>query len=290
MGQFQQFAYCGEYSLHFCPIAPIVFPEACHPRLQFKGTSLPRQFTVAHILEIPIRIHVSLIAACLGVMLLAASVVQSMDPGRGRMWIVGCALLAALFYVASILLHEVGHALTLRSYGIEVEWITLNGLGGLTRATRQPDSPASEFAVSAAGPACTLLLMAMGLIFWRELAGTNRMLLRDLALLITILNTLTLPPALVPIWPTDGGHMLRALVWKVSRSPRAATRFACYQSVAIIGLLLFDGLLSLVHPILPGGQAAGFAALFLGLLLLPNLRGIFRTLDRLTPATVPIDR
>jgi Zn-dependent protease len=246
---------------------------------------LRRQFTLVEIAGIPVRVDPTLLAGCLCVLLLVSRMIESAGGGQSEAVLIACLLLSPLIYCASILLHELGHALTLRRSGISVEWISLNGWGGLTRATRQPDTPASEFSVSAAGPACTLVLVAAGLVGWRELAGTSQILLRDLALILAVLNALTLPPALVPVWPADGGHMLRALAWKLTGNPHTATRFACYQSMAIIGLLLFDGALSLVHPVLPGGHAAGIAGLIIGLLLTPNLRGIFRTLRRLAPAT-----
>ncbi len=90
------------------------------------------------------------------------------------------AVVGALGYFASLILHELGHALVSRRLGIPILGIDLWFFGGMARPAREPETPGEEFKISAAGPAGTLL-----------------------ALLICAVATLALAP---------GGHFFGALL------------------------------------------------------------------------------
>ena len=81
------------------------------------------------------------------------------------------AVVAAASFFASIVAHEIGHALAARREGIAVEGIDLFLFGGVMKMSREPDSPGAEFRVAAAGPLVTLLLMVLASIAAVLLAG-----------------------------------------------------------------------------------------------------------------------
>ncbi len=83
------------------------------------------------------------------------------------------AVLAALLFFASIVLHELGHALVARRLGIAISGIDLWFFGGIAKMSRDTDSPGAEFKVAAAGPAVTLVIAAV-------CAGLNLALSTDL--------------------------------------------------------------------------------------------------------------
>jgi Zn-dependent protease len=136
------------------------------------------------------------------------------------------AVVGALGYFASLVLHELGHALMARRLGIEVVGIDLWAFGGLSRMRREPASAGEEFKIAAAGPAVTLILfgLCLGAITVLARSGT----VSDVALSSGSLKT---TPALallgwlgfinaalfvfniVPAFPLDGGRIARALVW-----------------------------------------------------------------------------
>ncbi len=108
-----------------------------------------------------------------------------------------------------VLLHEFGHALMARRYGIETKDITLYPIGGVARLVRMPRSPGAELAIALAGPAVNfaivaglLVLQLLGLFRgWDEVSEA----LIGLNLMLGLFN-------LIPAFPMDGGRVLRALL------------------------------------------------------------------------------
>jgi len=148
------------------------------------------------------------------------------------------AVVASLLFPASILLHELGHALAARRYGIEVSGIELWLLGGLARM--QPARTAgAEFAVAVAGPLVSLLLVLIGfglgltVLDWNDFrAGAELDLRQNMgeaeAVLgyVTGINLIVFAFNLIPGLPLDGGRMALAIAWWRTGDRARATRLA----------------------------------------------------------------
>jgi Zn-dependent protease len=126
-------------------------------------------------------------------------------------------LVSAVF--GCVLLHEFGHALTARAFGIGTEDITLYPIGGVARLQRMPRAPIAELLITLAGPAVNVaiaaviaagLLLVGGLDF--ETLGTPGGWTQDFALNLMFVNLFLALFNLVPAFPMDGGRIFRALL------------------------------------------------------------------------------
>jgi Zn-dependent protease/CBS domain-containing protein len=144
---------------------------------------------------------------------------------------------AALFY-ASIILHELAHAATARAFRLPVHGITLVFWGGYTETHSSERGPLASFLISAAGPFTTL---ALGGVFWVAAATTDGVLsaildsLAFLSLLFAALNAL-------PGFPLDGGRMLLAVIWGITKDRFVALKVAGWGGVVVGAALGFVGL------------------------------------------------
>jgi Zn-dependent protease len=117
-------------------------------------------------------------------------------------------LVAAVF--ACVLLHELGHALTARQFGIETEDITLYPIGGVARLQRIPRSPGAEIVIALAGPAVNVAIVG-GLAALGAL-GVARGPAAEFGLILLFANMLLAGFNLIPAFPMDGGRVFRALL------------------------------------------------------------------------------
>jgi Zn-dependent protease len=152
----------------------------------------------------------------------------------GRIPAALAGLLYALALFASIIVHEVAHALCARMYGVQTRVITLFAFGGIATLDDEPPTPAAEIAIALAGPIASFALgglaFAVSWVLWsldpgaQTPAATATELLALANLLLGVFN-------LVPAFPMDGGRVLRAALWRLSGSRPAATRVAALCGV-----------------------------------------------------------
>jgi Zn-dependent protease len=164
---------------------------------------------------------------------------------------------AALFFV-SLTLHELGHALVARHNGIEIAGIDLWFFGGIAKLNRDSRSPGEEFRVSAAGPAVTLLIIAVCVVAGIAIAGSNDFLdavalngnpSPGMALLgwLALVNAFLFVFNMVPAFPLDGGRIARAIAWRVTGDRNLGTRFSARLGQAFSYVLIGAGIYLLVR-------------------------------------------
>ena len=140
-------------------------------------------------------------------------------------WSMG--VVAALGLFASIILHELAHAVVARRYGLPIRRITLFIFGGVAEMEAAPERPGAEFWVAIAGPIASFLVSVVGWLVLQAAAtaGAGVLVLGVLGYLATI-NLMLALFNLVPAFPLDGGRILRSVLWYWKGSLRWATRIA----------------------------------------------------------------
>jgi Zn-dependent protease len=188
------------------------------------------------------------------------------------------ALAAAVLFFASVLAHELSHAVVARSRGIPVSSITLFIFGGLAHIEDEPRSPKDEFLMAAVGPVVSIAIGLLALLGAWALAGdalaqldpeapsTMAPVMRSVGPLATLL--LWLGPInvmlglfnLVPGFPLDGGRVARSIVWWATGDLVKATRWAAGAGQVFAWVLMGIGAVEL----LTGGAVGGVWLLLIG--------------------------
>ena len=154
------------------------------------------------------------------------------DDFQGAGYSVGPSLLiglaASLVLFACVVAHELAHSLVAMRYGIPVRSITLFLLGGVANISKEAERPKTEILMAVAGPACSVALALVFGVAWFAAGGYRQEAtpFRDLLVWIASLNLILGLFNLLPGFPMDGGRVLRAIMWQITKNYRKATRIA----------------------------------------------------------------
>jgi Zn-dependent protease/predicted transcriptional regulator len=183
-------------------------------------------FTIARIRGIAIEIHPSWIPV---VALLAWSLAEGFFPetyerwSTAAYWAVG--VVSAILLFATVLVHELAHALVAVRRGLEVPKITLFFFGGVSHLGGQPRTAGEEFAIAVAGPVTSLVIAAAGALLGFLLGGLSEKV-GAVFWYLAVVNVLLAVFNILPGFPLDGGRVLRSIAWNRTGSFRRATRIA----------------------------------------------------------------
>jgi Zn-dependent protease/CBS domain-containing protein len=188
-----------------------------------------------------------LVVFALIVWTLASGIFPSTNPSLSKGTHVAMAVVAALFFFLSILLHEFGHALQARREGIEIDGITLWLFGGVARFKGSFPSAGAEFRVAIAGP---LVSLALGLLFVLiALVNGIPSAVDGVVSWLGYINLSLLVFNLIPAQPLDGGRVLHSALWRWRGDFVWATRIAAevgrgfgYLLIAVgVAMFIFQG-------------------------------------------------
>lgn len=195
--------------------------------------------SIGSVFGIPIRLHISLLIAVF---------IFSVYSGAG---VLAVLILAAGIF-GSVALHELGHSVVARAKGGYIHEIVLYPFGGAAKISNIPKRPIDEILVALAGPAVSLLL---ALVFQRV----------DLLRFLGYLNAMLFFFNILPVFPMDGGRVLRAAL-TIRKGRVEATRIAATVGKYFCGLFIIVGLFGLPYRILGliGPFESNFMLAFIG--------------------------
>ncbi|HUJ66895.1 MAG TPA: site-2 protease family protein [Acidimicrobiales bacterium] len=173
----------------------------------------------------------------------------------GAYTLAGFATAAVLLF--GVLLHELGHAVLARRFGLKVDGITLSWMGGVTRIHGEAVRPGEEFAVAGVGPLVSAAFGGLLLILRlaAEGMGAGKLLVAALGWLAGI-NVFLAIFNLLPAAPLDGGRVLHSTVWAIGNDRWRATRAAGITGIGlgavmiVVGFAMITGRLNSIDGIL----------------------------------------
>lgn len=195
---------------------------------------------------------------------LASGYFPSQVPGKSSLVYWGLGFLTSLVFFLCILIHEISHSYVSKKSGIPVSRITLFIFGGVANISREPGDPQTEFKIASAGPLASGALLGIFLTLWILLEGVYSLPLPAAIFgVLALVNGAVAIFNLVPGFPLDGGRLLRAYIWKKTKSLTRAT-FITSQvgKVFAIGLIFF-GFFELLFGQIIGGMWLIFIGFFL---------------------------
>ena len=167
-------------------------------------------------------------------------------------WMMG--LVGAMGLFISIIIHEFAHSLIARKYGLEIKGITLFIFGGVAEMKEEPNSPKTEFFMAIAGPMASVMLSILFATLY-QVATIIELPIPVIGILgyLSAVNMLLAVFNMVPAFPTDGGRILRSILWWIQGDLRWATQVASRISMIFAIAIIFVGFMSLIGGNFIGG-------------------------------------
>jgi Zn-dependent protease len=200
--------------------------------------------TLGRLFDIRVGVHITWLAVYAFMTLALARGLGMLPPPEAYALGAMCAL--ALF--ASVVAHELAHALVARRFGVRTDAITLFLFGGVATLEEEPRSPKADAVIALAGPALSALLavVALAIVFAADRFaghGPVRDALGALGTYVVVANAVLAVFNVIPAYPMDGGRVLRAFLWRRMRDRAAATRIASRVGIGFALLLVAAGVL-----------------------------------------------
>ena len=246
-------------------------------------------FSLGRIAGVRVGLHWSvLVIVVLVAVVLARGRLPAAHPGHPAWAYWALALLASVVFLASLLAHELAHAVVARRNGVEVEGITLWMLGGAARLRTEAPTPGAELRIAAVGPLTSAAAGGVftGLAVWLDALHVSGLVVEAVAWLAAINIVLAVFNAL-PAAPLDGGRLLRSFLWHRTGDRVRATRGASAAGRVLGWLMVAAGLAAVLF----AGNLSGLWSALIGWFLVGAATAEARQAElRSVLAGVPVSR
>jgi Zn-dependent protease len=194
---------------------------------------------IGRIFGIPIYVHSSwfIIFALITLMLRTQFIALHSSWSPAQHWSLG--VITSLLFFASVLFHELAHSVVAMRYKIPVVSITLFVFGGLARIGREAANAGQEFNIAIAGPISSYFLAG---VFYLLAHHSGRFEMMGAAAgWLSVINAILATFNLAPGFPLDGGRILRAIAWGITKDFAKATRIASRSGQLLAYMLILLG-------------------------------------------------
>lgn len=236
------------------------------------------QIKLGRIFGIQIGLHYSWLIIALLVALSLAGQFHATNPKWGDVTIWATAIVTAVLFFVSIILHELSHAAVAKSRGLPVRSITLFALGGVAQIEKDATDPKTEFWMAIVGPIASVIIGAVclglaSLLGWRASTAAGTPLVAML-MWLGVINIALGVFNMIPGYPLDGGRVFRAIVWWVTGDGDRATRIASLSGQFVAFVFIVWGIFRFFN----GAGFGGLWMTFIGWFLLGAARSSYAQL------------
>ena len=172
------------------------------------------------------------------------------------------AISGAFLFFFSVLWHEMAHALMAQIYKIKVRQVVLFFLGGIAEMESEPRRAYQEFWVALVGPLSNAILG--GIFFGLQTLFDEASVMAAMLWWLATINALLAVFNIIPVFPLDGGRVLRAVIWGLSDNHLRASQVSSYFGQGSGGVMFLIGMAAIVLT----GNIAGLYLIFLGMFFL----------------------
>lgn len=240
-----------------------------NPGAKQQGQKRSGAFSLGRVLGIPVYVDYTwlIIFVLIAWMISGEFAGRSPQPDPERLtispehWVAG--VVTSLLFFVCVFLHEMGHSVVARAFGIPVLSITLFLFGGVAHIKGEPRKPAHEFLIAIVGPLTSVML---AVVFFACSLSTATLvpMLSSICLWLAGINLMLAIFNMIPGFPLDGGRVLRSAVWAVSGRFEGATRIAAGIGSFIAYFFIAMGIyLAITHKPFINGLWIAFIGWFL---------------------------
>jgi Zn-dependent protease/CBS domain-containing protein len=231
---------------------------------------------LGHIAGIEIGLHFSWFIIAFLIAISLESHFHSVRPDWNQAVVWGVSIGTAVLFFVTLLLHELAHSLVAKSKGLKVRAITLFALGGVSQIESEASDASSEFWIAIVGPLTSLVIgfVLLGIVHslgWSGLGSEPVTPLAAVLVWLGYINVMLGVFNLIPGFPLDGGRVLRAIVWWITKAPEKSTRIAARVGEVVAFLFIIYGLFRFFV----GANFGGLWLAFIGWFLLEAARSSY---------------
>lgn len=222
---------------------------------------------VARLFGIEIRVHLSWIFIIAIITVTVGGRLGTLQPSADATlaWLIGAV--ASLGFLATVVAHELAHALVARRTGLLVDGISVHFIGSPATVDIRAATPRAEAAVALAGPVTSLVLgvLLIGVAVLGMTSGVEALqVVGDALFIIGVLDVVLAAVSIVPAFPLDGGRLVRAIVWARTGDERRGARAAGVVGRWVGWVLIGAGLVIILTGNTVDGAMVGLIGWFLG--------------------------